>query len=59
MPLSFTGSVAVRHGELPEEAAGEEVSGNFFSGVGARIERGRGFTLHDEKNHTPIAVHQL
>ena len=56
VPLSFTGSVAVRHGELPEEAAGEEVSGNFFSGVGARIERGRGFTLNDEKSHTPVAV---
>jgi hypothetical protein len=35
-PLNFAGSVAVRHGELPEEAEGEEVSGNFFSGVGAR-----------------------
>ena len=56
VPLSLTGSVAVRHGELPEEAEGEEVSGNFFSGVGARIERGRGFTLNDEKNHTPTAV---
>jgi predicted permease len=56
VPLSFTGTVAVRHGELPEEAEGEEVSGNFFSGIGARIERGRGFTLDDEKNHTPVAV---
>jgi len=55
-PLGLTGSVAVRHDELPEEAEGEEVSGNFFSGVGARIERGRGFTLNDEKNHTPTAV---
>ena len=56
VPLSFTGSVAVRHGELPEEANGEEVSGNFFSGLGARIEAGRGFTLADEKNHAPIVV---
>jgi predicted permease len=55
-PLSLTGSAAVRHGELPEEAEGEEVSGNFFSGVGARIERGRGFMLDDEKNHTPTVV---
>jgi predicted permease len=46
----------VRHGELPEEAEGEEVSGNFFSGLGARIERGRGFTLQDEKDHTPTVV---
>ena len=56
VPLSLNGSVGVRHGELPEEAAGEQVSGNFFSGVGARIARGRGFTLNDEKNHTPTAV---
>jgi predicted permease len=56
VPLSFTGNVPVRYGELPEDAEGEEVSGNFFSGIGARIERGRGFTLADEKNHAPIAV---
>jgi predicted permease len=56
VPLSFTGNVAVRYGELPEEAEGEEVSGNFFSALGARIERGRGFVLDDEKNHQPIAV---
>jgi predicted permease len=56
VPLSFSGSVAVRHGEFPEEASGEEVSGNFFSGLGARIERGRGFTLSDEEDHASIAV---
>jgi predicted permease len=56
VPLSLNGMVAVRHGALPEEAEGEEVSGNFFSGLGARIERGRGFTPGDEKNHTPVAV---
>jgi MacB-like periplasmic core domain len=56
VPLSFTGSVAVRYGELPDEAEGEEVSGNFFSGVGARIERGRGFTLNDEQSHAALAV---
>jgi predicted permease len=56
VPLSFTGSIAVRHRELPEEASGEEVSGNFFSGVGARLERGRGFSLQDEMNHTPVVV---
>lgn len=56
VPLSFTGSIAVRHGELPEEASGEEVSSNFFSGVGARLERGRGFSLQEEKNHTPVVV---
>jgi predicted permease len=55
-PLSINGSVAVRHGELPGVANGEEVSGNFFSGVGARLERGRGFSLQDEKDHTQAVV---
>ncbi len=55
-PLSSTHNVAVRHGTLPEEADGEEVSGNFFSGLGARVDSGRGFSLLDEKNHTPIVV---
>ncbi len=56
VPLSFTGNVPVRYGELPEDAEGEEVSGNFFSGLGARIDRGRGFSMDDEKGHAPIAV---
>jgi hypothetical protein len=41
---------------LPESADGEEVSGNFFSGLGVRMERGRGFTLQDERNHAPVVV---
>jgi predicted permease len=56
VPLSFNGSVAVRHGELPESAEGEEVSGNYFSGLSVRMERGRGFTLADESSHALIAV---
>ncbi|HUH63216.1 MAG TPA: ABC transporter permease [Terracidiphilus sp.] len=56
VPLSFTGNVPVRFGELPEDAEGEEVSGNFFSALGARIAQGRGFSLNDETNHAPIAV---
>ena len=56
VPLSFDGSVPVRHGELPEEANGEAVSGNFFSGLSARLAQGRGFTLDDEKNHTAVVV---
>ena len=56
VPLSFTGSVPVRYGDLPEESEGEEVSGNFFSGVGVRLDRGRGITLADEKNHAAIVV---
>ena len=49
-------SVAVRHGDMPELAQGDEVSGNFFSGVGVRLLRGRGFTLDDEFNHASVAV---
>jgi predicted permease len=56
VPLSFTGSVAVRHGVLPEEANGDEVSGNFFSGIRARIDQGRGFSMGDETAHAAIAV---
>ena len=56
VPLSFDGNVAVRHGELPESAEGEETSGNFFSGLGVRLDRGRGFTLEDEKTHASIVV---
>jgi predicted permease len=32
------------------------VSGNFFSGLGAQLAQGRGFTHADEKNHAPVAV---
>jgi len=56
VPLSNSGNVAVRHGDLPEEAEGEEVSGNFFTGLSARIALGRGFSYEDEKKHEPIAV---
>jgi predicted permease len=56
VPLSYSGNVAVRNGELPEEAEGEEVSGNFFTGLSARIAVGRGFSYEDEKDHAPIAV---
>jgi predicted permease len=48
--------VAVRYGDTPEEAAGDEVSGNFFSGLSAGIFRGRGFSLDDEKDHSQVAV---
>ncbi len=32
------------------------VSGNFFSGLGVKLARGRGFTEQDETSHAPIAV---
>jgi predicted permease len=54
-PLSIA-KVAVRYGDSPEEAEGEEVSGNFFSGLTAQIVLGRGLTLEDERLHAPVAV---
>ena len=54
-PLSIA-KVAVRYGDSPEEAEGEEVSGNFFSGLTAQIIGGRGFTVEDEKQHASVAV---
>ena len=55
VPLAVD-KVAVRIGEEPEEAEGEMVSGNFFSGLGVSFTRGRGFTLEDETAHASIAV---
>jgi predicted permease len=55
VPLSLD-KVAVRIGNSPEEAEGDMVSGNFLSGLGVRLERGRGFNPQDETSHTPVAV---
>src|SRR5262249_40845836 len=55
MPLAV-GKVAVRIGVDPEEAEGEMVSGNFFSGLGVSFTRGRGFSLEDETAHASVAV---
>jgi predicted permease len=55
VPLS-NDKVAVRYEAQPEEAEGEMVSGNFFSGLGVRLARGRGFTEQDETSHATIAV---
>jgi predicted permease len=55
VPLAM-GKVAVRYGEAPEAAEGDEVSGNFFSGLTAGIFRGRGFSLEDERDHSQIVV---
>ena len=48
--------VGVRYEGHPEEAEGDLVSGNFFSGLGVQIIRGRGLTDEDEAQHAPIAV---
>jgi predicted permease len=55
VPLSID-KVAVRIGKQPEEAEGDMVAGNFFSGLGVRLARGRGFTAQDETDHSAIAV---
>ena len=55
VPLS-EGKVAVRFGDAPEEVEGDMVSGNFFSGLGISLARGRGFTVDDERSHSPLAV---
>jgi len=55
VPLGI-GKVAVRYGDTPEEAQGDEVSGNFFSGLSAEIARGHGLSMEDEKGHSPVAV---
>jgi predicted permease len=55
VPLSGS-KVAVRIGDLPEEAEGDMVSGAFFSGLGVSLPLGRGFSPDDETRHAPIAV---
>jgi predicted permease len=55
VPLA-AGKIAVRYGTQPEEAEGDMVSGTFFSGLGVKLARGRGFSGQDEATHAPIAV---
>lgn len=56
IPMSFSGKAPVRVGTVPEEAAGDMVSGNYFSGLGVGTELGRGFTPKDEEDHTAVVV---
>lgn len=55
VPLS-TDKTPIRVGDAPEEALGDMVSGNFFSGLEISLARGRGFTLEEEKQHAQVAV---
>ena len=55
VPLSNS-KVTVRIDNHPEEAEGDMVSGNFFSGLGIALARGQGFTSQDEHSHAPLAV---
>jgi len=55
VPLGY-GKVPVRYGETPTEKQGEEVSGNYFAGLGVHILRGAGFTPNDETDHNLVVV---
>jgi predicted permease len=55
VPLGL-GKVPVRYGDAPTEKAGEEVSGNYFSGLGVGMLRGTGFSEADERNHNSVVV---
>jgi predicted permease len=55
VPLGIP-KIAVRIGDEAEEAAVDEVSGNFFSGIGVKLTRGRGFETSDETSHAQLAV---
>ena len=54
-PLAI-GKTSIRVGSEPELAAGEVTSGNFFSGLGVKMARGRSFTAQDEAEKSPVAV---
>ena len=54
-PLAID-KTSIRIGNEPELAYGEVVSGNFFSGLGAKIARGRGFSVEDESQKSPVTV---
>jgi predicted permease len=55
IPLGY-GKVPVRLGETPTDKAGEEVSGNYFSGLGVPMALGRGLTEAEEREHSPVIV---
>jgi hypothetical protein len=50
--------VGIRIGSVPEQAEADMVSGNFFSGLGVPIVRGRGFTPEDEATSASVLVHR-
>jgi predicted permease len=55
VPLG-TGQTAVRFGAEAETVWAYMATGNFFSGLGVGMERGRGFTADDETQHASVAV---
>lgn len=55
VPLSFN-KTAVRFGGIAEEVNADEVSGNFFSGLGVAMSAGQAFAVVDEAKHSQVAV---
>jgi predicted permease len=55
IPMGY-GKVPVRFEETPTEKAGEQVSGNYFSGLGVPMMLGRGFTESEEREHSAVLV---
>jgi predicted permease len=55
IPLGL-GQVPVRYGNTPATRSGEEVSGNFFTGLGVPMAAGVGLTNADEQEHTAKVV---
>ena len=55
IPLGY-GKIPIRLGDTPAEKAGEEVSGNYFSGLGVPMVLGRGLTEAEEYEHRPSVV---
>jgi predicted permease len=55
VPLGL-GEVPVWHGNTPTTKPGEQVSGNYFSGLGVRMVAGVGLTEADEKQHSSKVV---
>jgi predicted permease len=51
-----TDKVNVRIGAQPETAQADMVSGNFFSALGVKLARGRGFTPQEETDHAQTMV---
>jgi predicted permease len=54
--MSTSGKASVRIGPDPEEAAGDMVSGNYFTGLGVGVELGRGLVQKDEDDHVATTV---
>jgi predicted permease len=55
IPLGY-GKIPVRLGDTPTEKAGEEVSGNYFSGLGVPMALGRGLTEAEERDHSAVTI---